>query len=148
MNVDCCCVSAFERQVRVGRDPLAVALRNRPMLRRALGRLAPLLPAHAGRPDLVLRLQLDALLFEAAMVDPDLVPQLRQALVGRLRPRLTPALQFSDAVPLPHLPTEPLRPDLAHRQHDMRVRLGFARPRPPANARSDPPPSRAKRTAR
>src|SRR4051812_35762116 len=55
-----------QRQVWVGRDPLAVALRNRPMLRRALGRFAPLLSAHSSRPDLVLRLKLKALIFEAA----------------------------------------------------------------------------------
>src|SRR5215210_8054579 len=60
-----------QRQVRVGCDLLAVALRNRPMLRYPLGRLAPLLPTRTGRSDLVLRLQLNALLFERAMVDTD-----------------------------------------------------------------------------
>ena len=115
-----------QRQDRVGRNPLAVALRDGPMFRRALGRLAPLLPACTGRSDLVLRLKIKALLFEGAMVDADLVPQLRQALVGAGRPRLTPPLQFSNAVPLAHLPAKPLRPGLAHRQHHVRMRLGLA----------------------
>ena len=39
-----------------------------------LGRFTPLLSAHSSRADFVLRLQLNALLFEAAMVDPDLMP--------------------------------------------------------------------------
>src|SRR3954468_19761806 len=96
------------------------------MLGCALGRFAAFLPTHSSRADLVLRLQLNALIFEAAMVDPDLMPQLRQALVGACRPRLTPALQFRNAVPLSNLPTEPLRPGLAQGQHHVRVRLSFA----------------------
>ena len=58
-----------QRQVWVGRDPLAVALRNGSMLRRALRRFAPLRPAHPSRTNLVLWLKLNALLLEAAMVD-------------------------------------------------------------------------------
>ena len=71
-----------QRQVRVGFDPRPVPLRDGPVLGRALGRLIPLLAARAGRPDLVLRLKRNALLFQIAMVDARLVPQLRQALVG------------------------------------------------------------------
>jgi hypothetical protein len=81
-----------QRQIRVGCDPLAVTLRNRPMLRCTLGRFAPLLPAHSSRTNLVLRLKLNALIFERAMVDPDLVSQLHQTLVRDRGPRRAPTL--------------------------------------------------------
>ena len=110
-----------ERQVRIGLDALAVALRNRAMLGRTLGYLAPLLPARAGRPDLVLRLELDRLILERAVVDARLMPQLRQALVRLRGPRLAPALELGDAVPRPHLAPEPVGTGLAHRQHHVRA---------------------------
>src|SRR5688572_26654684 len=112
-----------QRQVRVSFNPLAVALRNRPMLRRALTRFAPLRPSCTGRPDLVLRLKINALILKATMVDPDLVPQLGQALVGARRPRRAPTLKLGNAVPLRDLAAEPLWTSLAHREHDMGVWL-------------------------
>ena len=78
------------------------------------------------RPDLVLGLKVDALRLQAAMIDPRINIQLGQPLVDMIGPCLAPLLQERVTVPLPHLLAEPLRPYLAHRQHDMGVRLWLA----------------------
>src|SRR3546814_2668504 len=46
-------------------------------------------------------------------------------LVDMIGPGHAPFLQQRRAVPLAHLLAEALRANLAHRQHDMRVRLGL-----------------------
>ena len=56
-----------------------------------------------GRADLALRLQRDALGFQAAMVDPSVDVEFGQALVGKLRPAFAPALDHLGAVPVPDL---------------------------------------------
>jgi hypothetical protein len=117
---------AVQRDARIGRDLLAILPRDAPVILGTLGILAAVEPAHSCRPDLVLRLQRDALVFIGAMVDPTLQPQLRHALVDMRRPRLAPALQQLGRVPVPDLLAEPLLPHFAHRQHDMRVRLRAA----------------------
>src|SRR3546814_4146480 len=75
------------------------------------------------RPDLVLRLKVDPLRLQRAMIYAGINIQLGQALVDVIGPRLAPFLQERRAVPLAHLLAEALRPYLAHRQHDMPVRL-------------------------
>ena len=90
----------------------------------------PLLDTFGGRADLALRLQCDALCFQAAMVDARVDVEFGQALVGKLRPAFTPALDHLGAVPVPHLRAEAvlvaIHADLAHRQHDMGVGFGQA----------------------
>ena len=112
-----------QRNLRLGQDALAVPARNIPMLGRTLGILAARLTTHPRRPNLALRLQLDTLRRQCAMVDPDIMAQLGAALVDVIGPALAPAGQLGRSVPLPHLLAEALRPDFAHRQHHMRVRL-------------------------
>src|SRR3546814_1571266 len=60
------------------------------------------------------------------MVDPALKPQLRHALVDMRAPSLAPVLQQLGRVPVAVLLPEPVRPHVAHRQHDVRVGLGTA----------------------
>jgi len=115
-----------ERDFRIGEDLLAVRAGDPGMVLDPLG-LKPL-SGHTRRrrPDLVLRLKVDALVGIGAMIDPPLQPQLGHALIHMSRPCLTPALQMLIAVPVAVLLAEPLRSHLAHRQHDMRVRLRTA----------------------
>src|SRR3546814_4434035 len=60
------------------------------------------------------------------MVDPRINIERRKPFVDMIGPCLAPPFQKLGAVPLAHLLAEPLRPYLAHRQHDVRVRLGLA----------------------
>ena len=115
-----------EYQRRIGDDPFPVPPRQGFVIRRPLRFLAARRAPCPRGADLVLRLQRDALLGMRPMIDPEIVPQLRQTLVRQLGPALAPAHQLLGAVPLPRLLAEPLRPNLAHRQHDMRVRLVLA----------------------
>ena len=62
-----------------------------------------ILDTFSGRADLALRLQRDALRFQAAMVDPRVDVEFGQALIGELRPAFAPALDHLGAVPVPHL---------------------------------------------
>ena len=55
---------------KVSRDLLAVLARDPPVILGAFGILTAVEAAHARRPDLVLRLKLDALVGIGAMVDP------------------------------------------------------------------------------
>ena len=83
------------------------------------------------RTDLVLRLQVDALIPEGAMVDPHVMVQLSQPRVRHLRPPLASFAQQPSVVPGRHLLAEspllwmPVLPwhYVPHGQHDMRVRL-------------------------
>ena len=123
-----------ERDGRIGDDALAVAARDLAVQFGAVG-LEPLaLDARGGRADLALRLQRDALRFEAAMVDPRVDVEFGQPLIGELRPAFAPALDHLGAVPVPHLFAEAVFVDRAHGQHDMRVGLGRSRPRLCPNA--------------
>src|SRR3546814_18806508 len=60
------------------------------------------------------------------MVDPRINIERRKPFVDMIGPCLAPPFQKLGAVSLAHLLAEPLRPYLAHRQHDVRVRLGLA----------------------
>jgi hypothetical protein len=111
---------------RIGDDLLAILARDPGMVLDPLG-LKPLFGhPRCRRPDLVLRLKVDPLRLQCAMVDPRINIELGKPLVDMIGPCLAPLLQQLRAVPLAHLLAEPLRPYLAHRQHDMRVRLGLA----------------------
>ena len=92
----------------------------------ALGVLTAIEPPRSRRPDLVLRLKLDALRLQGAMIDARVYIERSQALVDMIGPRLAPFLQQRVTVPLTHLLTKPLRPDFAHRQHHMCVGLGVS----------------------
>ena len=96
------------------------------MLRRPLRRLAPCRAPRPGRPDLVLRFQSNALLGIRAMVDPHVVPKLCQPLVRQRGPALPPSAQQPPVVPGQHLLAKAVARNLAHGQHDVRVRLQLA----------------------
>ena len=93
---------------RIGDDPRAIAACD---LAVHLGAVSfesfamdtPDLDTFGGCADLALRLQRDALRFQAAMVDPRVDVELGQALVGELGPAFAPALDHLGAVPVPHL---------------------------------------------
>ncbi len=79
-----------------------------------------------GRADLALRLQRDALRFQAAMVDARVDVEFGQALVGKLGPAFAPALDHLGAVPVPHLGAKAVLVHRAHGQHDMGMGFGQA----------------------
>ena len=93
---------------RIGDDPRTIAARDLAVHLGAVG-LEPfafdasILDAFGGRADLALRLQRNALCFQAAMVDARVDVEFGQALVGELGPAFAPALDHLGAVPLPHL---------------------------------------------
>ena len=115
----------IERDIGPRNDLLAILPRDPGMVRDPLG-LKPLFghPRRC-RPDLVLRLKIDALRRQRAVVDPRVYIQFGQPFIDVIGPRLAPLLQERRAVPVPHLLTKALRPYVAHRQHDMRMRLGL-----------------------
>ena len=117
-------LTQFQRDARITDDLGAILPRDTPVVISPLGILAAIEAAHSRRTDLVLRLQRNALVGIGAMIDPALQPKLGHALVHMGGPCLAPLLQKLGAVPVPDLLAEPLRSYLAHRQHDMRVRLG------------------------
>src|SRR5580693_409828 len=71
------------------------------------------------------RLAVDALLFERAAVYAGLVTVPLKVAVGGALPPLAPALEFFPAVPLADLRAEPIGPDLAHGQKNMRMMIAF-----------------------
>ena len=87
---------------------------------------APILDTFRGRADLALRLQCDALRFEAAMVDARVDVEFGQALIGKLGPAFAPALDHLRAVPVPHLLAKTVLVHRAHGQHDMGMGFGHA----------------------
>ena len=87
---------------------------------------APILDTLSGRADLALRLQRDALRFEAAMVDARVDVEFGQALIGELGPAFAPALDHLRAVPVPHLLAKTVLVHRAHGQHDMGMGFGHA----------------------
>ena len=115
-----------QRDFRARNDLLAILARDPGMVLDPLG-LKPLFGhTRRSRPDLVLRLKVDPLRRQGAMVDPRVNIQLGKTLVHMVGPRLAPLLQERRAVPLDNLLAEALPVDFAHRQHDVRVRLGLA----------------------
>ena len=116
---------------RIGDDPLAIAARDLPVHLGAIGLVpfaldAPILNTFGGRADLALRLQCDALRFEAPMVDARVDVEFGQALIGDLRPAFAPALDHLRAVPVPHLLAKTVLVHRAHGQHDMGMGFGHA----------------------
>ena len=91
---------------------------------------------HARRrgADLVLRLEVDTLRCQGAMIDARVDIEFGEPRVNMIGPRLTPMAQQLGAIPVAHLGTKLggfviADLNLAHRQHDMRVR-----PRQPVRA--------------
>src|SRR5258707_13629197 len=80
---------------------------------------AAVLDTFGGRADLILRLKCDALCFQAAMVDARVDVAFGKALVGKLRPALTPALPHLRPVPLPALLAKTVLVRPPHGQPDM-----------------------------
>ena len=116
-----------QRHGRIGDDPRAIVARDLAVHFRAVGGLDPFaLDALRGRADLALRLQRDALRFQAAMVDARVDVEFGQALVGKLGPAFAPALDHLGAVPVPHLLAEAVFVHGSHGQHDMGMGLGRA----------------------
>ena len=125
-----------QRYRRIGDNALAVATRDGVVLVPPFRVLAPLRPAFPGWPHLVLRLQRNALLGQATVIDAGVVPQLGQARIGHLCPALTPAGQQRRRIPVPHLGAKAglalmagrasASLDRAHGEHDVRVRLSLA----------------------
>ena len=116
---------------RIGDDPRAIAARDLAVHLGAVGLElfafdAPNLDTFGGRADLALRLQRDALRFQAAMVDPRVDVEFGQPLIGKLGPAFAPALDHLGAVPVPHLRAEAVLVHRAHGQHDMGMGFGHA----------------------
>ena len=116
---------------RIGDDPRAIAARDLAVHLGAVGLDpfaldAPILNTLGGRADLALRLQRDALRFEAAMVDPRVDVEFGQPLIGELGPAFAPALDHLGAVPVPHLRAKTVLVHRAHGQHDMGMGFGHA----------------------
>jgi hypothetical protein len=82
--------------------------------------------ARGGRTDLVLRLQANALCITIAMIDALIDIELGKRLVDMAFPAFAPLLDHIGAVPVADLGAEAICINLAHRQHDVRVRLGQA----------------------
>ena len=95
-----------ERDSGIGDDLLAVAPRDGAMFVDPLD----LQPVHAharcGRADLVLRLELDALRLQAAVIDARVDIEFGKALVDVIGPALAPLLEQLGPVPLAHLRAE------------------------------------------
>ena len=97
-----------ERDIGIGDDPLAIALRDGAVFLDPLG-LKPA-PAHArcGGADLVLRLQRNALRLQAAVIDARVDIEFGQPLIDMLGPALAPLLDQFGLVPVAHLRAEPV----------------------------------------
>jgi hypothetical protein len=109
---------------RIGDDPFAVAARDLAVQFGAVGfesfaLNAPNLDTFGGCTDLALRLQGDALCFEAAMVDPRVDVELGQALIGELGPAFAPTPNHLGTIPVSHLLVKAVLIHRAHGQHDM-----------------------------
>ena len=114
-------------------DTLAVAPPDLHVLGRPFRILTPMLTPHPGRTDLMLRLQLDALLDMRPVIDPNIMTLLSQSLIGQRRPTLPPSPKQRPIIPGDRLLAElgllpSLQPILrghylTHGQHDVRVWL-------------------------
>ena len=107
------------------RSPLLRAI-SRCISARSAASVTLALDTLRGRADLALRLQCDALRFQAAMVDARVDVEFGQALIGDLRPAFAPALDHLRAVPVPHLLAKTVLVHRAHGQHDMGMGFGHA----------------------
>ena len=108
-------------------DPRAVASRDLAVHFRAVGGLDPFTFDTLRRcADLALRLQRDALSFQAAMVNPRVDVEFGQALIGKRGPAFPPALDHFGAVPVPDLPAKPVLVHRTHGQHHMGMGFGHA----------------------
>ena len=114
----------IKRYARISNDPRTIALGDGAVFLDAFGLKPSALHARGGRADLVLRLQANALCLKTAMIDPRIDIELGQPLIDVLSPTFAPVLDEFGAVPVAHLRSEAVAIDLAHRQHDVRVRLG------------------------
>ncbi len=115
----------------LGDDPCAIAPGDIAVVLGAIRAFAAIKAPNAGRADLVLGLELDALVREGSMIDPRLKAQLRQPRVDVVGPRLAPMRQQFGAIPVPRLGAEPkiaafAFDQFAQGEHDMGVRLGAA----------------------
>ncbi|MCY1170356.1 hypothetical protein D9M73_104240 [compost metagenome] len=116
----------INRDARLRDDFLAIRAGDLVMLVEPFGCQTLRRPARCRWADLVLWLQVDALRLKRAVIDPCIDIQFGQTRVDVLAPTLAPFLQQVGAVPVAVLLAEPVLADLAHRQHDMRVRLRHA----------------------
>jgi hypothetical protein len=115
-----------QRHAWFGDDLLAVSPGDVPVIDGPLGVLATVQAPRAGRADLMLRLQLDALRLKRPVIHLGVDPQLRQPLVHMAGPALAPVAQKLGAIPVADLLAEAFGTRFAHRQHDVGVRLGQA----------------------
>ena len=111
-------------QGRLGHEPIPVLPGQGAMLVHSLRVFASAFAPCSRRSDLMLRLQVESLLLQAAVVHRRVDAEFGKTMVDVLAPALAPARELRCAVPLPHLLAEPLRPDSPHAQHHVRVRLG------------------------
>src|SRR3546814_19068790 len=72
--------------------------------------------------DLVLRLEIDALRVQTAVIDPRVDIEFSEALVRMIGPSLAPVVQQVGSVPVANLGATALLVPLPHRQHDVRDR--------------------------
>ena len=82
-----------QRYGRIGDDLGTIFPRNLAMFVQPVGFKTLFGHSRGGRADLMLGLQLNALIFEGAMIDPRLDPQYGQAFVRMFGPGLTPMRQ-------------------------------------------------------
>jgi hypothetical protein len=116
----------IERNAGAFEDLLAIASGNGKMLFQPLAHQAFLRHARCGRADLVLRLQVNALGLQTAVIDPRVDIELRQPAIDVLGPGFAPVGQQLGLVPLAHLGAEPILADFAHAQHHMGMGFGEA----------------------
>ncbi|MNQ29567.1 hypothetical protein D3C85_428800 [compost metagenome] len=114
----------FQRDARIARNELAVPASDLAVIGRSLGWLASVLSSRACRTDLVLRLQVNSLIFKRAVIDPSVDIQSSEVFVRVLRPCFAPMRKKLYAVPVSDLCPEPLVLRLSHSQHHVSVRLG------------------------
>jgi hypothetical protein len=121
--------SAFQRSISAARADSRVS--DCVMLFEPFARDGLFGHARCGGADLVLRLQFDALGFQGSVIDPGVDIEFGEPLVHVLGPGFAPVRKQLGFVPLADFGAEARLSivadfHLAHAQHDMRVRLGFA----------------------
>ncbi len=104
----------IERDAGVFEDLLAIASGDGKMLFQPLAHQAFLRHARGGRADLVLRLEVNALGLQAAVIDPRIDIELGQPAIDVLGPGFAPVVQELDLIPLAHLGTEAIFSNFAH----------------------------------
>ena len=114
----------IERDVRGREQLLAIGPCNGVVLVEAFAFQALVDHARSGRADLVLRLQLDALRFQRAVIDARVDIELGQPGVDVLSPGLAPVGEQLCPVPVAHLRAETLFGHFAQTEHHMGVRFG------------------------